>query len=166
MKTTTGECPNCKNLFTITANNRKFCSKFCWNKFQQKNPVLGDKSSTWRGGHYHRGYKIGLGKREEHRLVVEQHLGHKLTSEEAVHHINHIKDDNRIENLMVVSKSEHTLIHNKERYVNNYDERMSKKLKIRQLREQGLTLKQIANLMGFKSDSTVYWHLTKDGGSW
>jgi hypothetical protein len=48
----------------------------------------------------------------EHRYVMEQFLNRKLERNEVVHHINGNRFDNRIENLKVMTKGEHSTIHN------------------------------------------------------
>lgn len=50
----------------------------------------------------------------EHRLVMEQVLGRRLLSTEQVNHINQIRDDNRPENLEVLSAGDHARISNQQ----------------------------------------------------
>lgn len=75
----------------------------------------GENHSHWKGGIIDsKGYKriYVNGKRYlEHRYVMEQYLGRKLTLDEDVHHINKVKLDNRIDNLQVLTKKEHSRHH-------------------------------------------------------
>jgi uncharacterized protein (DUF1330 family) len=71
----------------------------------------------WKGGRYisQGGYVMVYVEPNrymaEHRLVMEQILGRPLARNEHVHHINGIKHDNRPENLVVLTHSEHLTLH-------------------------------------------------------
>ena len=72
----------------------------------------GENHYAWKGGKYadRKGYIHvlipGAGDYAlEHRVVMEQFLGRPLLPQESVHHINGVRDDNRIENLELWSSS-------------------------------------------------------------
>jgi len=64
-------------------------------------------------------HKLSKGKNEdgkrilidEHRYIMEQYLGRKLTKNEVVHHIDENKMNNNIENLQLLTRSEHSRLH-------------------------------------------------------
>lgn len=92
-----------KRLGKMRINNRKnleYCSLF-------ECPRCG--SRVIRPNAMKSGY---IGK---HRLVLEKKLGRFLKSDEVAHHVNENKLDNRSENIELMSFSEHSRLHAKEK---------------------------------------------------
>lgn len=104
-------CPICG---TLTARKASLC-RVCANRERNKKYLL-DKNPNWRGGRTLRktGYveiRIGSGNDKgtrvlEHRYVWEQAHG-PIPDGWHIHHLNGIKDDNRLENLVAMSRSDH-----------------------------------------------------------
>ena len=109
-------CPCCKKEFRRNHGNgtpRKYCSMKCFNTVRKNNfPKF--QLPPKEKKHY-RVKKIDGKQIYYHRWVMENHLGRKLNRNEVIHHINGDPHDNRIENLMLLSQSEHMKIELKER---------------------------------------------------
>lgn len=115
-------CPICSKPIVVKSRQRKFCSRECYqkNRWSGSN-VLWDRVYNGRpaiidGGGYVRIFlpehpkAFKNGQYLEHRHVVEKALGRYLEADEHVHHINHVRTDNRLENLVLMSQSEHARI--------------------------------------------------------
>lgn len=113
-------CPKC-----ITKRKEKQCDrckKTVWKDSKLCLKCLGKKqtgkgSPTWKGGKikHKKGYVLKMAKDHprsksnngyvfEHILVMEKKLGRYLVKGENIHHINGVKDDNRIKNLELWTK--------------------------------------------------------------
>lgn len=105
------ECPICGKSFYTTRN--EFCSTKCSNEYISKNR----KHNLYMENGYLIKFKNGYNKKGNaklHRLIMEEHLGRKLTSNEIVHHIDGNKLNNDITNLKVMTRGEHSRLHRKQ----------------------------------------------------
>lgn len=130
-KHTTGNtkiCEICKKSFYIkpfAAKRRKTCGGECWRESMRR--LTGEKARHWKGGRWapnSQGYITNMIPREkgegdrilEHRRVMENYLGRKLIggqgpNSEIVHHIDGNKENNNIENLELMTQSQHSRMH-------------------------------------------------------
>ena len=89
------------------------------------NHATADRHPRWNGGRAtasHGYIRIQVGKGHhladpngyayEHRVVAERMIGRRLEPWEEVHHLNHVRSDNRPENLLVLSGTDHAALHN------------------------------------------------------
>lgn len=108
-------CKGCGKVFYQYPSRTKqgvvCCSNKCRGKMMTGTLNVGFKRgyqvNSW--GYkmiYHDGKKV-----YEHRVIMEEYLGRKLTKDEEVHHINGDKMDNRIDNLQLMTKEEHKKMH-------------------------------------------------------
>jgi acetyltransferase-like isoleucine patch superfamily enzyme len=97
-------------------DDAKYCSYGCYKEVQKK--MVGEDAFNWKGGRRsdkdgyifirHNGEYV-----REHRKIVADAIGRELTADEVVHHINGLKNDNRLDNLLLFpNESQHQKFHN------------------------------------------------------
>lgn len=85
----------------------------------------GKNNPSWKGGRQTRkdGYIFiwtEQGMVLEHKAIMEKHIGRKLEENEVVHHKNRVKNDNRLDNLELMTYAEHITRHTLEDKISSF----------------------------------------------
>lgn len=118
-------CKHCAQEFKPSRAEQVYCSKSCAS--HHKGAMRkGQKTGPQHGRQYVRrqdkdGYiRVYAGNHPfadgrlmilEHVAVMEVKIGRRLSPGEVVHHKNHQREDNRLENLEIMTRSAHCKIH-------------------------------------------------------
>ncbi len=131
-------CPECGEERKIVCRSasilyKKRCNHCATIKSHRDNPRIGRQENhyNWKGGINinRQGYILEYIRKDnpfypmatntgqkrfggyvlQHRLVMAKHLDRCLLPHEIVHHLNGVRADNRIENLNLISRIEHTV---------------------------------------------------------
>ena len=89
--------------------------------FKKGDPrITGKNNFNWKGGKFFDGKYIRVTMtpkwQYEHIIIMEKKLNRPIAKNECVHHINHNTTDNRIENLMLITKKKHSFYHANKRW--------------------------------------------------
>lgn len=113
-------CAGCNTQFQPKRRTTKVCSYKCLGVINGLRQLKPGKFHWWKAkdGYIHGKARMADGaivRTRYHRKVMEEHIGRPLFEHEVVHHINGVRDDNRIENLELMTSGEHSSHHNKDR---------------------------------------------------
>lgn len=118
-------CEFCEKDFEVfkSIEHQRFCSRRCEKSTRIARPL--DREHNGRPARLNNYGYVMLWEPEhphsfhgwiaEHRLIVQRREGRLLLTDEHVHHVNGIKDDNRPENLELMSHSDHSVLTAKEK---------------------------------------------------
>ena len=113
--------------------------------------LRGHNSSSRRPGagsinQGHRYLSVNGKRKAYHRLVMENYLCRPLEPWEVVHHIDGKPLNNEIDNLEVMSRSDHLVLHLRQMPIEPWTEREMEVALA--LRSQGLPIDEVANMVG------------------
>ena len=126
------KCQNCGGMFPPKRKEQEYCSRSCAS-VKKGQARRGQKTGARKNWEYKKNldkdgyvrvygllhpYSEGRKMIPEHVVVMELSVGRRIKSIEVVHHKNGNRQDNRLVNLQLMTKSEHLQLHGRKSCVN------------------------------------------------